>query len=369
MRFKLILFLCCLAGSLFSQKHSYLLAGTYTGGKSKGIYVYRFMPNGSAELVDSATTANPSYLAVSPDRQFVYAVNELSAGEGGGRVSAYRFNKNTGKLSFLNNQSSEGEHPCYITTDAKNRWVIVGNYSSGNVTVLPVQDDGSLGEPLTTVQHYGRSISNRQEKPHVHATVLSADNRYLFVPDLGKDKLMIYAFNEATGMLTPRDTTLKVHPGAGPRHFEFHPNNRWAYLLQELSGTVTAYSYKNGNLSAFQTISVLPKDFAASFTSADIHLSPDGRFLYTSTRDAANLMTVFSIDGRTGQLKLQGHHSTGGKTPRNFTIDPSGNFLLAANQQSNDVVLFRRNRQTGKLTDTGKRIKVGSPVCLKWINP
>jgi 6-phosphogluconolactonase len=364
-----MLFLCCLAGSLFSQKQSYLLAGTYTGGKSKGIYVYRFMQNGSAELVDSAITSNPSYLAVSPNKQFVYAVNELSAGEGGGRVSAYRFDKNTGKLSFLNDRSSEGEHPCYITTDAKNRWVIVGNYSSGNVTVLPVQDDGSLGEPLTTVQHYGRSISNRQEKPHVHATVLSADNRYVFVPDLGKDKVMIYAFDKSSGMLTPRDTTLKVHPGSGPRHFEFHPNNRWAYLLQELSGTVTAYRYRNGNLSAFQTISVLPKDFAASFTSADIHVSPDGRFLYTSTRDAANLLTVFSIDARKGLLKLQGHHSTEGKTPRNFTIDPSGNFLLAANQQSNNVVIFRRDRQTGKLANTGKRINIGNPVCLKWINP
>jgi 6-phosphogluconolactonase len=191
----------------------------------------------------------------------------------------------------------------------------------------------------------------------------------VFVPDLGKDKVMIYAFDKSSGMLTPRDTTLKVHPGSGPRHFEFHPNNRWAYLLQELSGTVTAYRYRNGNLSAFQTISVLPKDFAASFTSADIHVSPDGRFLYTSTRDAANLLTVFSIDARKGLLKLQGHHSTEGKTPRNFTIDPSGNFLLAANQQSNNVVIFRRDRQTGKLANTGKRINIGNPVCLKWINP
>ena len=364
------LLLCSLALTTFAQKQPFLLVGTYTVGKSKGISVYRFnSKNGSAALVDSIISVNPSYLAVSPDQRFVYAVNELGNTEGGGKVTAYRFDKASGHLTQINQQSSMGEHPCYITVDKTGHWVIVGNYSSGTVAVLPVDKDGTLGAAVSVVQHRGSSIHSRQEKPHVHATVLSPDNRFLYVPDLGIDKLMIYSFNAQNGQLLPKDTTLKLAAGSGPRHFVFHPNGRWAYLVQELAGTVTAFRAENGRLMPVQTISGLPGGFSKPFTSADIHVSSDGKFLYTSNRDQSNTLAVFSINAASGKLALKGHQSTLGKTPRNFNLDPSGTYLLAANQNSDEIVVFKVDRKTGRLTDTNKRISVGNPVCVKWIMP
>ncbi|HEV7334307.1 MAG TPA: lactonase family protein [Flavisolibacter sp.] len=346
----------------------YLLVGTYTGEKSRGIYVYRFQSNGSAKLVDSAVTPNPSYLAISPDQRYVYAANELGNAEGGGKVTAFRFDKQSGKLTQLNQVPAMGEHPCYVTVDKTGKWVIVGNYSSGTVAVLPVQADGSLRQAVAMEQHKGRGPTDRQEKPHVHATVLSKDNNTLYVPDLGIDKLMIYAFNDQNGQLEPKDTTLKMPDGAGPRHFTIHPSAKWTYLLQELSGMVTVFKSQNGLLQEVQTISALPKDFKGDFTSADIHVSPDGKFLYASNRDASNTLAIFKINPGNGKLTLAGHQSVLGKTPRNFNFDPSGNFLLVANQRSDEIVVFAVNKTTGKLTDTGKRIAVGSPVCIKWIS-
>jgi 6-phosphogluconolactonase len=369
MKYLLILLLSGFFMMAASQKPAYLLVGTYTGGKSKGIHVFRFDANGKAEPLDSAVTPNPSYLAVSPDQQFVYAVNELGAGEGGGKVSAFRFDKATGKLTPLNQQPSQGEHPCYITVDKTGKWVIVGNYSSGTVAVLPILTDGSLGEAVTTVQHQGKGKHLRQEGPHVHQTVLSADNRFLYVPDLGIDKLMIYSFDAQNGELIPVDTTLKLPDGSGPRHFDFHPSQKWGYLLQELSGKVTVFKNKGGRLQPVQSIAVLPAGFAQSFTAADVHVSPDGRFLYTSARDASNTLAIFKINPADGRLMITGHQSTLGKTPRNFNLDPSGAYLLAANQNSDEIVVFHRNQRTGKLTDSGNRIEIGKPVCIRWITP
>lgn len=364
------LFLCGLAFWAGAQKPVYLLAGTYTSGKSKGISVYRFNPqNGQATLVDSAITVNPSYLAVSPNQQYVYAVNELGNSKGGGTVTAFRFNASTGHLKRLNEQSSMGEDPCYITVDKTGRWVIVGNYSSGTLAVLPVTANGELRKATDVVQHKGSSIHPRQEGPHVHSTVLSPNNKFLYVADLGIDKLMIYSFDESKGQLSPKDTTLKLAAGSGPRHFVFHPNGRWAYLVQELKGTVTMFRYQNGHLQLAQVISSLPVGFAKPFTAADIHVSADGRFLYTSLRDSANLLTVFGINPANGSLTRIGHQSTLGKTPRNFNFDPSGNYLLAANQNSDEIVIFRVNKKTGSLQATGRRIAVGNPVCIKWIVP
>jgi 6-phosphogluconolactonase len=364
----LSLLFCSLCVFVFGQKQTYLLVGTYTGGKSKGVSVYRFdHRTGQATLIDTTVTPNPSYLAVSPDQSFVYAVNELGNKEGGGKVTAYHFDNKTGHLTELNQTASMGEHPCFISIDKSGKWAVVGNYSSGTVSVLPLQKDGHLQPATTVVQHSGRSVHPRQESPHVHATVLSPDNRFLYVPDLGKDKLMIYAFNQQNGELAPKDTALSTQPGSGPRHFTFHPNGKWAYLVQELSGTVTMFQYKNGSLQPVQTISVLPKSFSGSFTAADIHVSPDGKFLYTSLRDEANQLTYFSVNAATGKLTLKGHQSVLGKTPRNFNFDPTGNFLLAANQNSDEIVVFKVARKTGALNDTGKRINVGNPVCIKWI--
>ena len=360
----LCLIFMMVAISSFAQKHFYLLAGTYTGGKSKGIYVYDFnSANGEVTIVDSVITSNPSYLAVAPDQRFVYAVNE--DGNGDGKVSAFTFDKSNGKLSLLNQQPSLGDHPCYIAIDKTGKWIFVGNYSSGSLAALPVKEDGSIGEPEMFAVHKGRSINEqRQTAPHVHATVLSPDNKYLFVPDLGIDRLVIYSFDPA-GKLS-RDSSMRLEDGAGPRHFDFHPNGKWAYLLNELSGTVTAYDYRKGQLQPVQNISTLPADFTGKFTSADIHVSPDGKFLYASNRDASNTIAIFKVDAQSGKLSLAGHQSTLGKTPRNFSLDPTGNFLLVANQNSDEIVIFRVNKETGGLADTGQRVSVGKPVCIKW---
>jgi 6-phosphogluconolactonase len=369
MKFFLTTLLLMYITPLFAQKQPYLLVGTYTGGKSKGIYVFRFGANGRAVPVDSIATPNPSFLAVSPNGKTVYAVNELGTAEGGGKVSAFRFNKTNGRLTLLNQQSSEGEHPCFVTADKTGNWVIAGNYSSGTVAVLPVQTNGSVGEAVTTVQHTGSSVTDRQQGPHVHQTVLSADNRTLFVPDLGIDKLMIYSFDASKGTLRPKDTSLSLTAGSGPTTSRSHPTEKWVYLLQELSGTITVFKNSKGKLQSLQTVSALPKGFSQAFSGADIHVSPNGRFLYASLRDESNSLAIFSIHPSTGRLTLKGHQSTNGKTPRNFNFDPSGNYLLVGNQRSDEIVIFRMNKTTGKLTDTSNRISVGSPVCIKWIKP
>lgn len=351
-----------------AQKNYYLLAGTYTGGKSTGMYVYDFdRKTGAAKIIDSAQTPNPSYLAVAPDQKFVYAVSETQRGRYSGKVRAFSFDRTRGKLSFINERASVGDNPCYIVVDKTGKWVIVGNYTSGTLAVLPVKSDGSLGEAASSYRHWGKGINaRRQEAPHVHSTVLSADNKYLFVQDLGIDKIITYSFNDNTGSIVPVDS-VKLKDGAGPRHFEFHPSGKWAYLIEELSGAVTSFSYENGRLKNIETISTLPAGFNQFFTTADIHVSGDGKFLYTSARDSSNTIAIFRIDEKTGRLSSVGHQSTLGKTPRNFNFDPSGNYLLVANQNSNNIVIFRIDRNTGLLSDTGNRIEIGSPVCIKWI--
>ena len=329
------LLMCC-AGSGKAQKKQFLLAGTYTNGKSTGVYVYTFdSQSGTATAVDSVTTSNPSYLAVAPNKRFVYAVNEDADPGTGGKVTAFSFDRENGKLTPLNQQLSGGDHPCYLTVDKTGKWVIAGNYSSGTVTVLPVKKDGSLGEAVSEARHTGSGThTQRQEKAHVHATVLSPDNRFLFVPDLGIDKVMVYSFDSKTGKIKP-STPVKLPDGSGPRHFIFHPNGKWAYLIQELSGTVTAFTYSNGRLKKFQSVSTLPKNFVQPFTSADIHVSPDGKFLYASNRDSSNTIAVFAIHPQQGTLRLQGHQSTLGKTPRNFNFDPTAGFVIVANKKKN----------------------------------
>jgi 6-phosphogluconolactonase len=353
-----------------AQKQYYLLVGTYTNGKSEGVYVYDFnTTNGTATMVSKAKTSNPSYLAVAPDQKYVYAVNENHNKGNGGAASAYAFNRKTGELQQLDEVPSGGDDPCYISIDRTGKWAIIANYSSGTISVLPIQQGGKLGAPQTVIHDQGHGTNPaRQEGPHAHTSVLSPDNRFLLTTDLGTDKLMLYAFDAKTGKLKPlAPPFLKLPDGTGPRHLAFHPNGKWVYLVQEMGGTVTAFDYSNGKLKEFQTISTLPKDFKGTFTAADIHVSPDGKFLYASTRDQANIITVYKIDPSNGRLTVAGYQSTMGKTPRNFNFDPTGNYLLVANQNSDDIVVFKISHQTGLLTDTGKRIEVGSPVCVKWI--
>jgi 6-phosphogluconolactonase len=352
-----------------------LYVGTYTSGKSEGVYIYR-MDLSSGELRHFRTikgVANPSFLAIDGQRRHLYAVNELREFEGkpGGAVSAFSIDQHSGDLQFLNQKPSLGVDPCHLIVDGTGRFVLVANYGGGNIAVFPVQKDGSLGAATDLVQHRGAGPNaQRQEGPHAHCIVLDSSDRYAFAVDLGIDKIMIYRFDDARGKLTAnkKESSVQLRPGAGPRHFTFHPNGRYAYVINELDSTVTAFSYDsaNGTLKARQTVSTLPNGFAGANDCAEIHVSPSGRFLYGSNR-GHNSIVVFQINEHSGDLEFVEHVSTQGKTPRDFTIDPTGTFLLAANQESDTVVSFRIDSGTGRLKPTGHVTEVPTPVCLKLI--
>jgi len=370
---KTILGALLLFNLLSNAQKNYLLIGTYTDGKSQGIYVYHFnSTTGDFDSVSMIKTSNPSFLAISPDQKFVYAVNEDANKGSGGEIAAYAFDKQTGRLSFIDQQLSGGDHPCYVSVDKTGKWVAAANYTSGTLAILPVTKNGGVDSATTIIQHDGYSVNTeRQKGPHVHSAVFSKDNKYLFAADLGIDKVMIYAFDEKRGNLTDTDPGfIMTEAGAGPRHFTFDPDNKYFYLIEELTGTISGYRYTKGRFELLQNVSALPPDYMGPVGSADIHTSPDGKFLYASNRGESNTIGIFKINPKTGSLSLVGHQSTLGKTPRNFNFDPSGNFLLAANQNSDEIVIFKTDKKTGLLTDTGKRIKVGKPVCIKWIpNP
>lgn len=343
----------------------HLLIGTYSSEDNvNGIHVYRFNTGsgGFSTTLPVTELGNASYLAVSKDRKNVYAVSEGN----GGSVNAFAFDAETGKLTAMNSASAAG--PCYVSVDDQSKAVFVGNYGGGSVISVPLQPDGSFAANVQTIQHEGKSVvTDRQEKPHVHSVVLSPDSRYLLVPDLGTDKVYQYSVNVSNAeVLAPAAVPFtEVAPGGGPRHLVFHPNGKFAYLVLELEAAVAAFDYKDGKLTHKQTIPMAAADFTGEVSGADIHVSPDGKFLYASNRGEANEITVYSI-GKTGELIVAGRQSVLGKTPRNFVIDPSGNFLLCANQNSNEVVIFKRDSKSGLLTPTGQRISVIKPVCLKF---
>jgi 6-phosphogluconolactonase len=362
----LIMFL----NTAFCRQDHFMLVGTYTNTTSTGIYVTSFdARTGDSQLVDSVKTSNPSFLTVSPDGSYVYSVNENANAEGkGGGVSSFSFHKANGKLAEINNQSSGGKHPCYIALDKTGKWLAVGNYSSGNFSILPVNNDHSLDSAVNVIQHNGSGPDKRQASAHVHSAMFSKDNRFLLVNDLGMDKIIVYRFNEITGQVT-QHSSASVAAGSGPRHLALHPGKRFAYLLNELTGTINTFHYntKDIQLVNVQTISSVPDDFKGFAGSADIHISGDGKFLYASNRGDANDIAIYKVNRKKGMLSLLGHQPVLGKAPRNFSIDPSGKFLLCANQDSDEIVVFSRNKKTGLLIDSGKRIKVPKPVCIKWV--
>jgi len=369
MRFATIGLFLLISLNGFCQNY-YLFIGTYTNGNSKGIYVYKMnATSGSVSLVGTASTKNPSYLALSPNHKYLYSVNE-NGGDQMGAVSSFSFDKINGSLHFLNKQESGGADPCYISVNRTGKWVVVANYSGGSLSALPVNQDGSLNRAKEIIQHNGSSINaQRQEKAHVHSVVFSPDQRFLLTADLGMDKEMIYSFDptKEQPLADAKDSFINTIPGSGPRHFIFSESKPYAYLINELSGSIDAFHYQNGNLINFQHISTHPDDFIGIKGSADIHISPNGKFLYASNRGDANNITIFSIDSLNGRLHVQGFQSTMGKTPRNFVIDPTGHWLLVANQDSSNIILFKINQKTGLLTLFGKPIDVPNPVCIKML--
>jgi 6-phosphogluconolactonase len=367
-----LIFLVCfnnLAHCQTKNNRTYnLLIGTYTDGKnSDGIYIYNFnSQTGDFHFKSKvAGIENPSYLAISSDGKKVYSVNEVK--EGGG-VSSFDFNSTSGELTFLNHVSSGGNGPAYIAVDNQNKFVFAANYNTGSVSAIPLNNDGTFTANVQTIQDQGSSVHARQKGPHVHCTILSPDNKFLLSTDLGTDKVSIFHFDplNLTQPLTPVEPAfISIKPGSGPRHITFHPNSRFAYLINEMGGTVIVYDYNKGNLTEKQIVNISSADFTGKVSAADIHISPDGRFLYGSNRGDANEIVIYSIK-KDGQLNFVARQSTLGKAPRNFVIDPSGKFLLVANQDSNEIIFFRRDQKTGLLTDTGKKIQVSKPVCLKF---
>ena len=343
--------------------------GTYTDGTSRGIYRLTFDPATGAmtEPVLAVETKNPSFLALHPNGRFLYAAGEISSFEGAktGMVSAFVIDPKTGDLRLLNQQASAGSGPCHLVVDKTGRNLLVANYGGGTVAVLPIQADGRLKPASSVRSHEGTGPNTgRQEKPHAHGIYLDAAERFALSPDLGADRVFLYRFDAAKGTLEPHGAA-PLAPGSGPRHLAFHPSGKFLYVINELLSTIAVFSYdaEKGTLATLQTIGTLPAGFSGKSWTAEVAVSPDGRFVYGSNRGDDSL-AVFAVDERTGRLKPAGFAPVGGKTPRHFTIDPSGGFILAAHQGSGSIAVLRIDLATGLATLAGPTVKVDKPVCL-----
>jgi 6-phosphogluconolactonase len=359
-----------------SDGQSLAYIGTYTGPKSKGIYSFRLDSSGTmSSPVLAAETVNPTFLAVHPNQKFLYAANETGnfGGKKSGAVSAFAIDAKMGTLTLLNEKPSGGDGPCHLMVDRTGKNILVANYGGGSVEVLPVGEDGRLGEPSTFIQHKGSSVNKqRQERPHAHFITTDPANHYALTCDLGLDKVLAYQFDPTKGSLGINPLPpASLNGGSGPRHLAFHPNGRFAYVISEMACTMTAFRYDagRGTLKELQTVSTLPaqQELKPSFSTAEVEVHPSGKFLYGSNRGHDSIV-VFAIDEDTGQLTYLEHQSTQGKTPRHFAIDPSGNYLLAENQGSDTIVVLRIDKTTGRLSRTGQVMAgVGAPVCIKFV--
>lgn len=346
-----------------AQDNYNLLVGTYTNAcASKGIYVYDFNVNTLEYKLKSNTegVVNPSYLTVSNDKKFIYSVNEDGAKS---TISSFKYNTGTGKLDLINKTDSKGADPCYIINDDKN--VLVANYSGGTISVFNKKADGSLADAVQVIKLGGSGPNkSRQEAPHAHMVYFSPDKKYIFANDLGSDKVYMYTYNPDGGARTLLlKEAFAVKPGSGPRHLVFNPNGTFVYVLQELDGTLTTFDYVNDKLTQVQELNVTPNLLGGKHGAADIHISNDGKYLYATNRGDANTISAFRVHAN-GLLQMVQQISTQGSAPRNFTITPNDAYVLVANQNTNNITIFKRDKSTGLLTDTGKKIELCQPVCL-----
>ena len=352
----------------------WVFIGTGTAGKGKGIHRFELdvakgtLTNG--EL--AAETPQSTFLAIHPTNNFLYTVNESGTqdAKAAGKISAFAVDAKTGKLTALNSQTSGGPGPAHVAVDREGKNVLAANYGGGSITCLPIQKDGSLAAPTAFIQHKGGSkgVKGRQDTPHAHSINVDAANKFAFVADLGLDKVLIYRFDPAKGTLEPNDPpAFETAKGAGPRHFSFHPNGKFAYVINELDSTVTAWSYDaaKGTLKPLQTLSTLPKPTKGNST-AEVVVHPSGKFLYGSNR-GHNSIAVFTINEQTGELTATGHQGTDIKTPRNFALDPTGTLMIVANQDGNSLVIFKVDQKTGELTPHGEPIAVPRPMCVRFV--
>jgi len=361
------------ANAWSNQNHHFTLyVGTYTSGKSEGIYGYNMTPpSGKLNRSNSFKSVNPSFLSIDQSKSYLYAVNEV--GEYGGRpsgaASAFAIDHSKETLTLLNQEATLGADPCYVTVDSKRKNLLVANYTGGSVTVLPIRPDGSLGTATDVKQHEGSGPKEQQKGPHAHCIILDRKERHALVADLGIDKIMIYEYDGSRGKLTPnKQPFVQLQAGAGPRHLTFHPNGDYLYAISELDSTLTSFKYDDddGTLKQIETVSTLPADFRGVSYCADVHIHQSGKFLYGSNR-GHNSIVVFRIDRGNGKLKLVEHVWTQGDWPRNFVIDPYGQFLFVANQRSDNVVTFSIDQETGHLELTRFFEEIPSPVCLKFL--
>lgn len=361
----------------FAANELLVYVGTYTGAKSKGVYVSRLNASTGALSAPqlAVETPSPSFLAVRPQGDFLYAVNEVHTfqGKSTGSVSAFAIDTTTGRLKPLNQASSGGPGPAHLSLDAGGQTVLVANYGGGSVETLPIERDGRLGAPVSFIQHTGSSVNpDRQKEPHAHQIIVDPSNQYAYAVDLGTDQVRIYPFDAAKGTLSATGPSpAKLKPGAGPRHMVFSANGAFAYVINELNCTIAAFARDTSvTPTEIQTISSLPPGVSQEkgFSTAEIALSPAGGFLYGSNRGHDSI-SVFSVDKSSGKLTYVSNTSTGGRTPRGFGIEPGGGYLIAANQNSDSVVVFRIDRATGRLAATGTVVHVGSPVDVKFVKP
>ena len=372
-----VLFAAVALGADRASGNDYLAyIGTYTQKNSKGIYVFR-LNSSTGKLTPlglAAETTSPSYLAIHPNHRFLYAVAEVNnfGGKKSGAVSAFSIDRSTGKLTLLNQVSSRGSGPCHVMVDPTGKTLLVANYDSGSVAALPVGQDGRLREASAAIQHHGTSVNpERQEGPHAHCINNSPDNRFVLAADLGLDQVLVYRFDPARGSLAPNDPPFgKTPPGAGPRHFAFHPNGRFVYVINEIQCTASTFSYdaQRGALKLLATVSTVPKDYKVTKddSTAEIRVHPSGKFVYGSNRGPDSI-AVFSVDSTTGTLHPIEYVSTQGKTPRGFNIDPTGSYLIAGNQDSDSLVVFRIDQKTGRLTPTGQKLEAYAPVDVEFV--
>lgn len=367
-------------GSLMMYVGTYTRRESHVVGKSGGIQICRFnTTTGEITFVETLTgVVNPSFLAIHPSGRYLYSVSEMAErieGRPAGGIASFQIDPNTGSLTPLNIQPSGGTGPCHLVVDATGRYVLTANYASGSVAALPIREDGSLGQPTDIIQHEGSSINpQRQQEPHAHSINLDATNRYALAPDLGTDKVMIYELDLEKGKLIPNAAQpwARTRSGAGPRHLDFHPNQRFVYVANELDSTVAIFEFdaSKGTMKEINTLSTLPEGYEESAPEkswvADVHVHPSGKTVYVSNRGHDSI-AIFDVDRDSGDLSPAGYVSTKGNFPRNFALDPNGNFLIAANQNSDDIYVFAIDPKTGGLTETPYSIEIPTPVCIKFL--
>jgi 6-phosphogluconolactonase len=351
---------------------SYTETESSAAGKATGISICS-MDLSTGRLTRIGTSpeiTNPSYVSVHPSGKWLYAVSETGGkNEPGGSLHAFRLTRAGRSLEFINAVSSRGDYPCYVAVDKTGNFVLAANYGQGNVALFPIREDGGLDEAVSEDQHTGKGPTPRQESPHAHMIVVSHNNHFAYSCDLGTDRIYIYRLDITAGKLIPGRNPYETQAGAGPRHIAFHPSRNLAYVVNELNGTIECMivDTNQGSLSRFQVISTLPENNNQNAACADIHITPSGRYLYASNRGSHNSLAMYAVDDQTGRLALLGHQPVRGSIPRSFVIDPSGTFLLVANQDTDNIVTFRIDPASGKLIDTGMEIQIAKPVCLKFL--